>query len=51
MPLAHTYETFQPNHPTNPYLEHSMNGTAFYQSTGFQQPVILSITMEVILHC
>ncbi|KAK5210593.1 PAB-dependent poly(A)-specific ribonuclease subunit 3 [Exophiala xenobiotica] len=40
IPDAHTFQPFQPSHPPNPYLDHSINGTAFYPSgAGFQQPV------------
>ncbi|KIV82494.1 hypothetical protein PV11_04602 [Exophiala sideris] len=40
IPVAHAFEPFQANHTANPYLDHSMNGTAFFQGgTGFQQPV------------
>ncbi|KIW87050.1 uncharacterized protein Z519_12347 [Cladophialophora bantiana CBS 173.52] len=38
--IPHTYETFQSSHAPNPYLDHSINGAAFYQNTPtFQQPV------------
>ncbi|OAL29139.1 hypothetical protein AYO20_09292 [Fonsecaea nubica] len=40
IPVSHAFETFQTSHTPNPYLDHSINGTAFYQNTpGFQQPV------------
>ncbi|OAG36578.1 hypothetical protein AYO21_09235 [Fonsecaea monophora] len=40
IPVSHAFETFQTSHTPNPYLDHSINGTAFYQNApGFQQPV------------
>jgi PAB-dependent poly(A)-specific ribonuclease subunit 3 len=40
VPTAHHFETFQPSQPQNPYLDHNLNGAAFYQNpAGYQQPV------------
>ncbi|EXJ83649.1 PAB-dependent poly(A)-specific ribonuclease subunit pan3 [Capronia coronata CBS 617.96] len=40
IPVTHNFETFQPGPAPNPYLDHGMNGAAFFQSnTGFQLPV------------
>ena len=39
-PVSHSFESFTPNPPPNPYLEPSLNGTTFYQNApSFQQPV------------
>ncbi|KIX07740.1 uncharacterized protein Z518_02394 [Rhinocladiella mackenziei CBS 650.93] len=40
IPVAHTFETFQPSHAANPYLDQGMNGAAFYNAANFQQPVL-----------
>ncbi|ETI19969.1 hypothetical protein G647_08984 [Cladophialophora carrionii CBS 160.54] len=40
IPVSHAFDTFQSGHGTNPYLDHSLNGAAFFPSaSGFQQPV------------
>ncbi|KAJ9616509.1 PAB-dependent poly(A)-specific ribonuclease subunit 3 [Cladophialophora chaetospira] len=40
IPIPHPFDTFQPSHTPNPYLDHSLNGGAYFpNSTGFQQPV------------
>ncbi|KEF56974.1 PAB-dependent poly(A)-specific ribonuclease subunit pan3 [Exophiala aquamarina CBS 119918] len=40
IPVGHSFETFQPTHAANPYLDHGLNGAAFYQGPStFQQPV------------
>lgn len=47
IPVAHSFETFQPTHATNPYLDHGLNGAAFYQGpSAFQQPVSLAKVIE-----
>lgn len=36
----HSFETFQPAHQPNPYLDPSLNNATFFpNSAGFQQPV------------
>ncbi|EXJ87501.1 hypothetical protein A1O3_04461 [Capronia epimyces CBS 606.96] len=40
IPVAHNFETFQPGPAPNPYLDHGINGAAFFQSNpSFQLPV------------
>ncbi|EHY57233.1 PAB-dependent poly(A)-specific ribonuclease subunit 3 [Exophiala dermatitidis] len=40
IPVPHTFEPFPPAPPPNPYLDHGINGAAFFQSNpGFQLPV------------
>src|SRR5271156_3012523 len=45
-----SYETFQPSHQHNLYLDSGLNNTAFFQnSSGFQQPVRNSTSPPVVV--